>query len=120
MSQIDAAGLADLRTYIQNNWPFVAVVDSTGAEVLRWDVAANADASWTSGPSSNPLTAELTIEGNDIQNAGGSLPVTLVKTEAYKTDAASTVMSDDPITDATFEAPEDSLVITHEFQIPPL
>ncbi len=116
---IEAAGYDDLRAYIQNNWPFVAILDDTGTEWLRWDVAANANAQWTSGPSTNPLTAELTVTGSDLQNAGATLPITLNRTEAYKTSSATTRMGTDTHTDATVQVSGDEVVITHRFRLPP-
>jgi hypothetical protein len=118
-SPFDASGNTDLREYIQNNWTHVAVVDSGGSEQLRWDVAANGNASWSSGSASNPLEATLTVTGQDIQDAGGSLPVTLSRTESYKSSGASTRMGADPYTDATLEAPADEVVVTHQIEVPP-
>lgn len=115
----DSAGNEDLRTYIQNSWAFIAVVDASGGEVLRWDANNNASVTWTSGPASNPLVAELTVSGQDILDAGGSLPVTLTRTELYKSTGTSTRMATDPYTDATLEAPNDELTITHNIEIPP-
>lgn len=118
-TQFDSAGFSDLRSYIQSNWPFVAVIDDSGNEVLRWDVAANSNASWSSGPSSNPLEATLVITGQDIVDAGGSTPVTIDLTESYKTSSATTRMCGDPFTNATLEAPADEVTITHQLSLPP-
>ena len=115
-SNFDTDGYTDLRAYIQNNWTHIAVVDSGGNEQLRWDVAANSNASWSSGPSSNPLEATLTITGQDIQDAGGTLPVTLTRTESYKGSGTSTRMGADTYTDATLEAPADEVTITHQIE----
>jgi len=120
MTQFDSAGFEDLRTYLQNNWAFIAVLDDAGAEQLRWDVAANSSASFTSGASSNPLTAELTVTGQDIQDAGGTLPVTIKTTEVYKSGPASTRMGSDSMTDATLESSADEVVITHDYEMPPV
>lgn len=113
-SNFDSAGSEDLRTYIQSNWEYVAVVDDSGTEQLRWDVAANGNASWSSGPSSNPLEATLTVTGQDVLDAGGSLPVTLASTESFKTGSGGTRMGSDSYTDAKLEAPADEVVVTHQ------
>lgn len=118
MTEFDAYGYEDLRQYLQNNWNYIAVLDSGGTEHLRWDVAANSNASFTSGPTNNPLTAELTITGSDLQNAGATLPVTLDTTETYKSSGASSRTSHDPFTDATLEASGDQVVITHDYEMP--
>ncbi|WP_139203561.1 hypothetical protein [Halorientalis persicus] len=119
MTQLDSYGFEDLRTYIQNNWAFIAVIDDASNEALRWDVAANANASWSSGPGSNPLTAELTVTGQDVIDAGGSLPITLTGTESYKSSSATTRTTHDPWSDATLEVAEDEVVISHNFRLPP-
>jgi len=118
-SSFDASGFTDLREYIQNNWTHIAVVNSSGGEQLRVDIAASSIASFSSGPASNPLEVTLTITGQDIQNAGGTLPVTLSRTESYKSGTASTRMAADPYTDATLEAPADEVVVTHQIEVPP-
>lgn len=120
MSQFDSTGFEDLRTYLQNNWAFIALLDDTGTEALRWDANNNANVTWASGPGANPLTAELTVTGQDLIDAGQTLPVTLASTEAYKTSSATTRMGADPMTNATFEAPEDEAVITHDYEMPPI
>ena len=118
-TQFDADGFADIRTYLQNNWTHVAVVDDTDTEQLRWDIAANSNTSWSSGPSSNPLEATLTVTGQDIQDAGGTLPVTLSSTESYKSSSATERMAADSYTNATLEALADEVVITHQLSTPP-
>lgn len=116
---LDTYGYSDLRSYIQSNWNWIAVVDDDGTEQLRWDVAANGNASWTSGSGSNPLTAELVITGQDLLDAGTTLPVTLTLTESYKSSSATSRTTHDSYTDATIEADNDEVTITHSFSLPP-
>lgn len=118
MAEFNANGYEDLRNYLQTNWNHIAVVDDAGTEQLRWDVDANANTSFTSGPGTNPLTAELVITGQDIIDAGGSLPVTLSSTEAYKSGSATTIMASDTMTNATLEQDSDQVTITHDYQMP--
>jgi hypothetical protein len=117
-TEFESFGYEDLRTYLQNNWNWIAVVDDGNTEQLRWDVDANANTSWTSGPASNPLTAELTITGQDIVDAGGSLPVTLNRTETYKSSGATTRTSTDTFTGATLETTNDQVIISHDYEMP--
>lgn len=117
-SAFDSAGNTDLREYIQANWTHVAVVDDTGTEQVRYNVTADSQTEWSSGSGTNPLTATITVTGSDIQNAGGTLPVTLTRTESYKSASATTRMAGDPYTDATLEAPNDELTITHNIEVP--
>ena len=118
-TQFNANGYADIRTYLQSNWNHIAIRDSGGTEQLRWEVDANPNTSWTSAPSGNPLTAELEVTGQDIVDAGGSLPVTLASTEAYQSASATTAMGSDTMTDATLEATGDTVTVTHEYEVPP-
>jgi len=117
-SPFSADGYADLRSYIQNTWNWIAVLDDSGSEVLRWDISSNANAQWTSGPSGNPLTAELTITGQTLLDAGSTLPVTLASTEAYQASSATTLMGADSMTNATLEVDADQVTITHDYELP--
>jgi len=116
----DAFGYEDLRTYLQNNWNWLAFVDGGGTEQLRWDLNNNNNVSWTNGPSTNPLTAEITVTGQDLVDAGGTLPITLVQTEVFKNSSATTRLGHDTHTEATFEATADEVVFTHDYEMPPI
>jgi hypothetical protein len=118
-SQFDAAGFDDLRAYIKNNWNWIADIDSGGGEQLRWDILNNSNVTITSDATGNPLTAELTITGQDLKDAGATLPVTLSSTEVYKSSSATTRMAADTMSDATFDVAEDELTITHDYNLPP-
>lgn len=125
MPAFEPAGYQDLRTYLKNNWAFIAILDDTGTERLRWDVNSNANATWSSDETSNPLTAQLTVTGQDLIDAGHSLPVVLDSTEAFKTSSSPTIMATDVLKDAngvattaTMEAPGDEVTISHEYQMP--
>lgn len=118
-NQFESYGFEDLRTYLQNNWAYIAIVDDGGTEVLRWDANNNSNISWTSGPSTNPLSAEITITGQDIIDAGGSLPVTLARTETYMSSSATSRTSYDPISNATIDQDGDQVTVHHDYSLPP-
>lgn len=118
-TQFDIYGFEDLRNYMQHNWNFVAVMDSNGDEVLRRNVDADAGAEWSSGSSTNPLTASLTVTGQDIQDLGLTLPVTLSSTETYKSDTATSRTTHDTFSDVTINALDDEVEIIHEYRAPP-
>lgn len=119
MPAFETAGYTDLRNYIQNNWTFISLVDDGGSESIRLEVGVDTNTSWSSDSSSNPLEASLTITGSDIQNAGGTLPVTLTKSQSHKDGTTSTVLAEDTYTNATLEASNDELTVTHTIEIPP-
>jgi len=114
-----AAGDEDLRNYIQNNWTFIALIDDTGTEETRIDIANDSRASFTSGSASNPRTAEVTVEGGDSDI---TTPVTLAESELYKGSATADAMSGDVFAegDATLSADADTLVVTHDIEQPEL
>jgi hypothetical protein len=117
--QIESYGFEDLRNYAQSNWAFIALIASDGSEILRWDANNNSNVTWSSGPGTNPLTAEITVKGQDIIDAGGSLPVTISETETYKSASASTRIGNDTMSDATLEVAEDQVTISHNYNLPP-
>lgn len=112
------AGYTNIRAHLQNTWNWVAVVDSNGNEQLRWQVDANPNTTWASDSSSNPLRAELTVTGQDILDAGGSLPVTLTRTETFTSETATQRTSYDSYTDAPLQVANDEVVITHSYEVP--
>lgn len=119
-SNFDADGNADVRNYIQNNWTHVALVDSAGNEVTRIDIAGDSRSSWSSGSGSNPLEATITVTGGDSDiDVGTNGAITFTRTESYKGSATSTRMAADTFTNATLEASNDELVITHTIEVPP-
>lgn len=111
-------GYQDLREYMQDNWNHIAVVDDVGNEVLRWEVDANANTSWQSNPVSNTLTAKLTVTGQDIIDAGGSLPVTIARTETYTTASSTARTTYDIFKNIKVQAANDEVIITHKYRSP--
>ena len=119
-SPFDSAGYEDVRSYIQSNWTHVALVDDDGNEVTRINITSDSRSSWSSGSGSNPLEATITVAGGDsdidVQSNG---TITIVQTESYRGNATSTRMAADPFTDATVEATNDEVTITHTIEHPP-
>ena len=116
MSQFDNAGFDDLRNYIENNWNWLSLRDSSGSEVTRIDVNSDGRVSW-SGSNSNPMTLSGTFTGGD-----GDIAQATTYTEArlYKTSGSSTSMASESFTDATIEASVDELTISIDVEIPNL
>lgn len=117
-TQFSVEGFDDLRVYMRDNWNWIALVDDGGIEHLRWDVLNHDQVTMTDGPLSNPLTVELTVYGSDLVDAGSNLPVTLAKTEAYKTSGSTTPMGEDTYSTGTFESEKDRMIITHNYRMP--
>lgn len=119
VSPLPIDGYQDLRSYIQSNWTHIAIIDDTDSEVLRWNITDNNNVSWSSGSASNPLEITLTVTGSDVQDNGGTLPVTVIGSTLYKSASAPNPMAGDSHTAATLEAPNDELQITHQTEVPP-
>jgi|APHM01.1.fsa_nt_gi hypothetical protein len=120
-SSFNAAGEEDLRSYIQSNWTYVALIDDTGSEITRIDIINDSRASWSSGSASNPLTATITVTGGDsdidVANNGAT---TFSSSESYKTSTSNTTLAADSFTNVTLQIPGDQLTIEHNLEIPPI
>lgn len=115
MTEFSASGYDDLRAYVRNNWNWIAIVNSGGTEQARLDINNSTNVTILSDETGNPLSVEIEITGSELS---GSLPQTLSSTEAFKSSSATTVMSSDTFTDATMEASNDTLTITHDYELP--
>lgn len=126
MVQYNSNGLTELRQYAYNNFSWLAVLNDAGTELLRWDLLNNTNVTVTSDASANPVQYTVTITGQDLIDAGYSLPQTLTDVELYQTSSATTAVGSDSIrdssgtaTNATLEAPNDQLESTFYQEIPP-
>lgn len=117
-TEIESHGYEDLRSYVLNNWNFIAVVDDVGNEVLRWQVPDNNNTQILSSSGTNPATVELVVTGQDIQDAGNTLPVTVAQTEAFSSQAATTRFGYDTFSNITVQVPNDEIIILHDYSLP--
>lgn len=117
-TEFDASGYDDLRSYVFNQWNWIGIVDDTGTEQLRWDIQSNSNVTITSDASTNPATVEITVTGQDILDAGGSLPVTLTRTDLFKDSTTSTRRGHDTMSNATLDVSDDQVTITHDYELP--
>ena len=112
-------GYDDVRSYVYNNHNWLALVDDTGTEHIRWDLLANTNVTVTSDATSNPIEYEITVTGQDLVDAGATLPVSLQTQELYLTSSATTPLASQVIEDssgtdttATLEATTDEVLLT--------
>jgi len=117
---LNTAGYEDLRNYVQNNWQYVALIDDSGTEITRINIPNDSRASWASGSGNNPLKVEIVVEGGDsdvdVQSNGA---ITFLKVASYKVSGGGSNLGDETFTNATLEASQDELTITHTIEIPP-
>lgn len=99
MAEYNTDGYTDVRTYVYNNHNWLAIVDDTDTEQLRWDLNSNANVTEVAGPSTNPIEYEITVTGQDLVDAGATLPVTIERGKLYDSDTSSTPYSDNTLTD---------------------
>ena len=125
MVEYNADGYDDLRQYIYDNYNWLAILNDSGTELLRWDLLSNSNVTVDSDATSNPIQYSITITGQDIVDAGGSLPQTLASQEIHKTAGSSTPFGSDVLRDstgtersATLEATSDEVTVVFEQQAP--
>lgn len=118
MSEYNTDGYTDVRTYVYNNHNWIGIFDDTDTELLRWDLSANTNVTEVSGPASNPIEYDIEITGQDIIDAGYSLPVTIVYGQVYDSDTSSTPFASDNFADdsgadtsATIKTSGDTVVV---------
>lgn len=111
------AGDASLRDYIQQNWTHVSIVDDTGSEVTRIEIAADSRVQWTNTPSNNPITLEVVLTGGDA-DITDQLPVTIERTELYNTSGGGDALSGSTADPATLAVGQDEMTIKHDVYQP--
>jgi len=112
-----ADGNADVRSYIQDNWTHLALVNSNGNEETRVSIVGDDRVQWTDGSSTNPLSARITVTGGDSDI---SRPTTLIRGEFYQSGTATTKMAEDAFVDATIEATNDEVTVSADIELPEL
>jgi hypothetical protein len=126
MVEYDAHGYDQVRSFVQSNWNWLAILDDSGTEHLRWDLTSNSNVTLESDATANPLEYTITITGQDLVDAGATLPVTLSEGELYETSSATTPIGQDSLRDgdgnattATLEATSDTVDLTWTQAWPP-
>lgn len=110
-------GNQDLRAAIQDRWTHVALIDDTGTEEVRIEIANDSRAEWLDAPSSNPMSLEVSVTGSDSDI---SYPVDLNRTELYDSSSASNSYSGDDFDEgvATIGSDSDTVTVTHDVSQP--
>lgn len=120
IGDIYAEGYKDLRDYVQANYKYVALVDSSDNEIVRMEIGVDARAKWIHEAGANPLLLEVTVKGSDAEIAE---PCTLNKAYLYKTIDGTTKMAGGLHTIFTIESgdavsADDQMVLTFQFALP--
>lgn len=113
-------GYLDLRNYVEANYKYVALVDSSDNEIVRMEIGVDSRAQWIHQAGANPLLLEVTVKGSDAEIAE---PCTLNKAYLYKTINGTTKMAGGLHTIFTIESgdavsADDQMVLTFQFALP--
>jgi len=114
-SPYTAYGYEDLREYAHNTYTHLALVDDAGSEITRIDVTSDGRVQNTPDASTNPLTYTVDIQGSDEDIPA---PVTIVATRLYESANAAEHVGEDSMKDATVEALNDTLTVSHDQELP--
>lgn len=122
MSDFNAAGYTDLREYVvsASGWSHIALVDDTGTEETRIDIANDSRASWGDA-STNPVTLTVNVSGSD---GDISTPVELSESELHTGSGTTTAAHGDQMTDENGDpanaivGANDSLTVEHTVELP--
>jgi hypothetical protein len=122
MSDFNSAGYDDLRQYVTSasGWSHIALVDDSGNEETRIDIANDSRASWGDA-STNPVTLTVDISGGDSDI---STPVELSKSELHTGSGTTTPAHGDQLTDSNGDTANaivganDSLTVEHTVELP--
>ena len=119
--EINEAGYERLRQLINTDltspgqWTYMELQEEDGTIVWRGSTAGE----WTTSATDQTQTVEITVEGSDIEAFGTTLPVDITTSVLKDTDTdAADELADDDFEEATIAESDDSLVITHEVEVP--
>lgn len=115
-SPYSSHGYQRLRELGADQFTYLVLVDDTGTEVTGIDITSDSRVQNTPDPSTNPLTYTVELEGSDSDVPN---PVTIAETRLYESSSTSTPVGSDTMKNATVEALNDTLTITHEQSLPP-
>jgi len=109
------AGYLDLRNYIVATYKYIAIVDSSDAEVMRLEIGVDNRANWTHVTGANPIEVTVNLKGS---NAEISKPVTFLKAYLHKTAADTDRIAGGLYTQFTMENDGDTLQIKVQIELP--
>lgn len=122
-TEIREAGYESVRQFIDSgrvtpgSWQYIELRDGTDSPVTRIDIDNDARAAWQHAAGDQTLIVEVEVTGSD-----GDIPTgtTFTASANYNTDGAGggSELAWDSFPDATVETTDDTLVVTHEIEVP--
>lgn len=114
-TEIREDGYQTLRDFIESDWTYVELRDDDDSQVTRIDIDDDARASWEHDAGAQTLEVEVTVEGSDDDIP---TPTTFTASASYNTDTDGDELAWDDFPDATIETDDDTLVVTHQIEVP--
>lgn len=116
MAAITSAGYQDLRDYIQANWQYIELRDTSGAAVVRLPVS-DARVDWVHATNAQTLQLRVILTGSD---ADVPVPVTFRSGALYKVAGGGNPFSVETLVegDALINADPDVVQATLSIQVP--
>lgn len=116
MAATTTPGYQDIRDYIQANWQYIEIRDTTGTAIVRLPVS-DARVDWIHTAGAQTLLLRVVLTGSD---ADVPVPVTARTSAIYKVAAGGSAFGVETLVegDATINADPDNITITHSIQVP--
>lgn len=116
MGAISATGYQDLRDYIQANWRYIEVRDTTGAAIVRL-TTSDPRVTWVHGAGEQTLKLRVVLTGSD---SDVPVPITARSSAVYKVAVGGTAFNVEILAegDAPIFADPDNVTVTHSIQVP--
>lgn len=113
MAEIKQVAYQDLRNYIEANWKYIGLGNTS--EVLRLSTD-DSRVSWIHSPNSAELQLKIVLKGNDSEV---SLPTTISNSSIYNVASGEESFSTEILDSSfTFESENDELTVIHSIQVP--
>lgn len=122
-TEIREEGYESIRQFVDSgratpgSWQYIELRDGTDSAVTRIDIDGDARASWIHAAGDQTLVVEVEVQGSDSDIPTGT---TFTASANYNTDTGGggSELAWDSFPDATIETEDDTLVVTHEIEVP--
>lgn len=113
MAEISASAYQKIRDYIQANWKYIELQDTSGTPVIRLGIG-DARVSWTHAAGAQTVELTVVLSGSD----GYALPKTFAKSAIFDVAEGGTALSTETYTTFVMETTLDELTVKHQIQVP--
>jgi len=114
VTEITNAGYQTIRDFIQSNWSYVEIRNSSGAAIIRISTS-DSRCSWIHAPGDQVLKLQVIITGSDSDI---TLPITIAGAAMYDVASGGNALAEGTFTAATLEADADQVKVEIDIQVP--